>query len=569
MGLVRIAAVAAVATSLLAMPVQAGIGAGAGNTPFWIGVSDVGQLDQQVVRMLAEHAVVIALRMSDGAEGGRAAVTRLKKAAPQTPVLMYAWASRNLSGRPGSAIIDWLGQHPEWQIHAGWGRALQGFPDVTNQAYQSRLAGSIAGAVDRGGFDGVALDLAIRTPRYRPGPLVRLCKSDSTFCRQYAAGMDATFDAIRGALRGKAVLYNGIWNQGPGSVDDQLLLLKHADAAIVEFFGGDVKGTERGFQQDVLPYLQAMTKIPDDKKLFVFGRGSRQYDGYAEDYSRQRYLYCAYLLAARRNTYFKYHATFQSGVPEGRSGGMSIYADWSENLGAPSGPYAVAGSIYSRQFAHGLVIVAPDDSNGGSYALPRAMYTPEGDAVSGSVALRPGQGLLLLDAKPSAQNDQHLLDLRLASDWPAATISGSAQAPVLDLKPTSPGGHDLLLDPIRTLRPRGVLRADIRPIDGNAGIDLVAEVDDPQRRAPFAIIHIGVKGVAGTGNDASAIGFRMGTPPRAAMPRVLGPAVTAGNWQNLVLDGNSLLAKSGLTFRRWDFARFNGTIQIKSISLGR
>lgn len=566
----RIAAALVAAGWLLAMPAVAGLAAGPGNTPFWIGLSDPGQVDQQVSRMLAEHAVTIAVRLTDGGDGGRAVVARLKKAAPQTPVLMYAWASRNLRGRPGSAgIIDWLDRHPEWQINTGWGRALAGFPDVTNAAFQSRLAGSIAGAVARGGFDGVALDLAIRTPRYRPGPLARLCKADATFCRNYAAGMDATFDAIRGSLRGKAVLYNGIWNQGPGSVDDQLLLLAHADAAIVEFFGGDVKGDSRGFSQDVLPYLQAMAKVPDDKKLFVFGRASRQYDAYAEDYARQRYLYCAYLLGARKNTYFKYHATFQSGVPEGRSGGLSIYADWSTNLGAPSKAYTVQANIYSRPFAHGLVVVAPDDGSGGSFTLPRTMYSPEGDTYSGTVALRPGQGLLLLDAKPAEDNDQHLLDLRLASDWPAATLGGTAAAPVLDLQPAAAGAHDLLLDPIRTSRPRKLLRLGVRPTDAGAGIDLLVEVDDSERRSQWAMIHIGVKGAAGSGNGASAIGFRMRSPARAAMPLVSGPSVTAGNWQNLELDGAALLAKSGLTFRRWDFARFNGAIQVRAVTLAR
>lgn len=551
-------------------PVVAAMPAGPGNTPFWIGLGDPAQMDQQVSRMLSEHAVAIALRMIDRGDGGRAVVARLKKAAPKTPVLMYAWASRNLAGRPGSAgIIDWLEQHPEWQIRSGWGRAAAGFADVTNPSFRDRLATSIAHAVDRGGFDGVAIDLAIRTPRYRPGPLVRLCRTSADFCRQYAAGMDATFAAIRGTLAGKPLLYNGIWNQGPGSVADQMQLLGHADAAIVEFFGGDLRRGPRGFSQDILPYLQAMAKVPDDKRLFVFGRGALQYDDYAADYARQRYLYCAYLLAAGPNTYFKYHATFQSGVPQGRSGGLSIYADWAAKLGAPTRSYAVQSGVYSRPFANGLVVVAPDDGGGGSFALPRPMYSPEGDKFTGTIALRPGQGLLLLAGKPPVENDQHLLDLRLDGDWPAATLGGEPGTPVLTLRDAPAGSHDLLLDPIRTLRPRAVLRLGVRPMALDAGIDLVAEVDDPQHRVPFAIIHIGAKGGPASTGGAAAIGFRMASPARAAMPRVIAPEVTVGNWQNLTIDGTAVLAKSGLTFRRWDFARFNGAIQIRSVGLGR
>jgi hypothetical protein len=327
--------------------------AGPGNTPFWISLQSRQQIDLQVARLLADHAAIVALRTPD--DGGevsqaRTLVVKLKSAAPQTPVLMYGRTSRDLSSNRGTAAgtasMDWLGQDSSMQVHLRNGRAISGFGDVTNPAYRAKVASILAGSAEQGGFDGVALDFSIRTPRYRWGPLMKMCSADASYCARYGDGMDATFDAIRNALGGRAILYNGLWNFGPGSVPDQQILLEHSDAAAIEYFGADPKQPQPVFSHDILPFLQAMSEIPADKKILAFGRGSWTYSDYADDFARQRYMYCAYLLGARPNTYYKYHATFQVDTPAGRTGGLAVYSDWSANLGTPVQAYAQGYGLY-------------------------------------------------------------------------------------------------------------------------------------------------------------------------------------------------------------------------------
>lgn len=551
---------------------SAGLTPGPGNTGFWIGVTNTQQMDKQVARLLADHASVVALRMPDeDASLMRAAIATFKREAPHTPLLMYSWASRDLSvrGKPGGkGLTDRVGQSSDMQVHGAFGRNLREFSDVTNPAFRTMLAGNIAAAIDSRGADGVALDLAVRTPRYKPGPLAKICASDAAFCSRYAAGMDATFEAIRSALHGRPLLYNGLWNFGPGSVPDQQQLLKYADAAAVEYFGGDYKSApSQSFTQDILPYLKAIAETPQEKKILVFGRSPLVYTSYDEDYARQRYLYCAYLLGARSNTYFKYHATFRTDVRVGRTGSLSLYSDSMVNLGAPAKAYAVDGGLYSRTFAHGMVVVAPDDGRGGSFALPHAMYSPEGDKLEGRVSLKPGQGLLLLDAKQAnATPDQYLLDLKLLADWPNASLSGSAAAPELSLQGNAGDGtHDMLLDVIRSPHPHNTLQLSVLAGSPNTRVELMAEVDDPARRTEFAILDLKAPGAAASGTPQVA--FRTRVEPRDGVPILQGPALTPGVRQALNLDGHALFAKSGLTFRRWDYVRFDGVIKIQSVKL--
>ncbi|HTA65464.1 MAG TPA: putative glycoside hydrolase [Xanthomonadaceae bacterium] len=544
---------------------------GPGDTPFWVAGDAQQQIDMQVARLVADHAAIVVVRTPGETSVATASsfLAKLKKAAPHTPVLMYTWVSRNITGTPGSTgILDWMDQAGgAMYIQRPNGRTIEGFGDVTRAEYRTRLASQIAAAVNRQGYDGVAVDLAVRTPRYRPPPLSRMCSMVPGYCDRYAAGMDAAFDAVRAALDGKALVYNGIWNFGPGSVADQRVLLDHADVATIEFFGGERKNPANrySFSQDVLPYLEVISKTPADKQTMVFGRGSWQYENYADDYASQRYLYCAYLLAAGTNTHFRYSTTAQLDTPAGRSGGLSVYQDWYEPVGAPSKGYVVESGIYSREFAHGIVLVAPDDGHGGSHDLARTMYSPEGVAYQGHVTLSPGQGLLLLDAKPAADHDQHLLDLGLLADWSNAKLSGTPNAPEIALfEGGSAGGHDMMLDPVRSLHPRNRLQIAAQADDAGARMQLVAEVDDPSHQHVYAVLDVAAQGNAGS---SLSMGFRMPNGRGASMPVVAGPRLTPGTSQVLDLDGHALFAGSGFVFRRWDYVRFVGGMKLKSVKL--
>lgn len=569
---------------LLAGYASGALETGPGKVPFWI-AGKHQQIDAQVAALLARDAAVITLRLpgdrEQQAQRGAAVVKLLKRAAPRTPVLLYSWASRNKRNKPGSdGIMDWVDSDPErMQIRAGrgWARPRLGgragrlaagddqFGDVTRPEFQTRTASSIDAAVERGGFDGVALDLAIRTPRYKPGPLAKLCAKDSSFCARYAEGMDKTFAAVRAALGSRPILYNGLWNFGPGMVEDQSKLLQQADAAQIEYFGRRPSAEPHSFSQDILPYLQAMAQIPADKKIFAHGRGSWQYTDYAEDYAWQRYVFCAYLLAARPNVLFRYDASSQLDMRQGRSTALAVYADWLANLGEPAGAYRSSSGLYSRAFSNGLVLVAPDDGDGGSYELPHPFYSPEGKKYEGRVSLRPAEGLLLLDKPQAIPTRDDLLDLKLLSDWPGSSLKEG----ILSLQAGSPAGsHDMLLDAVRAMHPRTVLKLQVRPHD-QAHLQAVAEVDDDGRQHQFAVVEIGARGRA-VDRTVTPVVLRspVAKKGQGQWPAVAGTAqLEPGQWQDLTLDGQALFAKTDLTFRRWSHIRFGGAVDLKSVQL--
>ncbi len=558
------------AAGLLAVgPALAALKMGTGNVPFWIAVTDPQQIDMQVAKLIGDRSALVALRIPDRSPAQTlAVVAKLRRAAPQTPVLGYAFASRSKPGKVGSAgLMDWIDQGGgRGYVHSENGRTLQGYGDVTLPEYRTRTADGIAAMVKQGGFDGVAIDLAFRTPRYR-GPLARLCKLETGFCERYAAGMDATFDAIRVALGGRALVYNGIWNIGPDSVADQEQLLAHSDAAAIEFFGTDPKSPQHSFSHDILPFLQAMAAARPEKKIIVFGRGAWTYDDYVDDYLWQRYLYCSYLLGARDNTYFKYHSTAQGDTTHGRTGGISVYADWGFNLGAPVGPYKVASGIYSRAFAKGLVIVASDEGKGGTYSLKSAMYSPEGEKYQGSIGLKPSQGLLLLTDKPVQPDAQSILAMKLLADWPGATISGQGSDVVVAMQAEAPlGAHDMLLDAVRVAQPHNNLQFVMQAMGKSAAAQVVAEVDDPKHKTEFAVVQLNADDTRSV-NGTMSIGFRSSLPRKADLPLLSGPKLTLAAWQTVNLDGRALFANSGLTFRRWDSVRFVGAVKLKAVVL--
>lgn len=555
---------AAIGSFLIASPAD-GSNALPHGIPFWIGVSNAQQLDLQVDTLLAKYAKTIIVRIpGDSQQQSKdevAAIKKLKATAPSVPVLMYAWINRDIPGTVGSkGLADWS---------ESYGRQMsivRGFGDVRNAEYRAKTAASILAAVERRGYDGVGLDLAIRTPQFLPRPLAAMCLVHAKFCSDYAQGMDDAFEALRNALGKRSIVYNGIWNLGAGSAEDQMRLLHNSDAACVEFFGRDPKVADSTFKHDILPFLDAISHTPAGKEIFVVGRGSWKYTDYAADYMWQRYLYAAYLLAAAPNSYFKYGATAQVETPSGRTGGISMYSDWFANLGEPSAPYQKSGGIYSRKFSGGMVVVAPDDGEGGAFGLPQSMYTPEGAQYSGSIHLHAGEGFLLLKEKPARVEHDDLLDMKLLADWPGGSLSSDSVGAFLSLQDGEPqGNHDMLVDPIRELSPRPVLQLQIRSGQVNSDIQIVAEVDDKQHVDQFAVVDVQT---ADSGSrTTSSLAFRSSGIGEHQWPTVAVPELKPGQWQTIVLDGRSLFAKSSLTFKRWSYIRFNGPVDLRPVTL--
>ena len=192
---------------------------------------------------------------------------------------------------------------------------------------------------------------------------------------------------------------------------DQERLLAFAPGASIEFFGLNDRTTRPPtFAANILPYLDAIGRH-DDRTFLVFGRGPRgsaRYTTYEEDWLWQRYLYCAYLLAAGPNTRWKQHAGFLASPPGGRAGGLDVYTDALHDIGSARGDYALDDGVYRRAFERGVVLVLPAESRRPkAVSIGRPMFTPEGASVSGRITIRPGEGHLLLRRRPAASTRAH------------------------------------------------------------------------------------------------------------------------------------------------------------------
>ncbi|WP_156100025.1 putative glycoside hydrolase [Nitrosococcus oceani] len=553
-----------------------------GNTPFWFEPRANQQLDEQVAKFLAEEAAVVVLRASLQGPIDHydlpALVNRLRQAESSLPVLLYTWNSRYLAkgNRSGKEIMRWLAQESALQMTSLKGTPMPSFGDVMNPDYRRRTVEAIVKALEQSGADGVAVDLAVRTPRFRPKPLAERCAAHPEFCGQYAQGMDALFARLDEALGERPLLYNGLWNLDRGMLDDQVELLKHADAAIVEYFGMNPREKGHSFSQDILPYLKVMQHLKAEKQLFVFGRGPWAYTDYQEDYLWQRYLYCAFLLAKQNNTLFKYHASFQVPTHVGRSGGLDVYADWRLDLGEPEGAYQLKKGLYTRKFEKGMVVVAPDDGEGGTLTLDASFYTPEGKRVQRAINLSPGEGQILFKQRLNRKSASHGIDAQSAdsplSHWQGAQlIQDEEKVPYVRLSNVTKaleGEHDLLLNPVRSLRMPATLNLKVRLREAGARVLLVAEVDDPKRRTPWVVIELAPPKKVRLKEKGNPVLFRT-PPPRNAhsWPYLSGPPLTPGQWQELKIEGNKL--PSQFRFQRWSHIRFVGDVDVMSVSVSK
>jgi hypothetical protein len=414
------------------------------------------------------------------------------------------------------------------------------------------------------------MDLAFRSPL----PAISWkCKDDPSFCAQYAQGVEKLFAEVRTAIQPGLLFFNGIFTSEPAvPFEDQVKLLDHADGVAVEYFGLDpLRQKSRGnssFRADILPYLDAIAAHP--KTVFlVFGRGPWLYSDYREDYLWQRYLYASYLLGAGKNTFFKYHSTFQIPTHYGRAGGMDLYADWDPGVGSPLGPFRREGELYSRRFSKGLAVAAPHEGKGGQYRLAKPMFDPEGNRRQGRIELRPGEGLILLNKRPAETRFRLDPGSGRFAEWAAIEREGNGNRFLRISR--APAGeeyeYDLLLDPVRRWTPPAGLRLRVRSNDAQAQLICVAEVDDPQHKQMRAgLVVAGMSSSAQQTSVIPAVIFR--TPSSSARMAAAGSSQvlsTDGKWQTVTVNGED--AFKDYAFRRWVHIRPVGDLDIADVEL--
>jgi hypothetical protein len=544
---------------------------------FWIEPRSNGILGEQVAAEVGDRAGLIVLRArwnSQNPEFTLKEIVGRFKAAGQAPVLSYGWANRyTLAGRSETDLLRNIDTGPVLaEIKVGGGSTVN-FLDITRPEMRQRVVSRFASARQSLGVDGFAIDLSTRTPTTRPAELARLCAKEADFCPNYARGMDELFAGLRKALGPKTfIAYNGLFNFAPGQLKDQAKLFESADAAAIEYFGMDPNEKAHSFSKDIQPYLDLLPTLPEAKSALVFGRATWGYSDYAEDYEWQRYLYGAFLLAARPVDHFKYHASFQVPAHKGRAGGLDYYADWKVDLGAARGPAKSVNGLLVREFARGLVVVAPDDRTAGALKLSQTMFTLEGRSVQGTLQLSPGRAEILLSEAPREARRPASLVLDAAAmakwKWPDSKREKLEDRDVLRVPAEAQAGdHDVLLDFERSASPYEQLRIEAHLLNPSSKVYAVAEVDDPKRQHLRVIVEISME----------AKGSRRVSIGEAVQYRA--PPVKAGmeTWPTIHLDrdlskgtiivGAGAFEGSGYKFRRWAHLRLSGPLAISRIEL--
>jgi hypothetical protein len=549
---------------------------------FWIAATDNRVFDGIVTRHLIGHGNIIAIHayFKSDSYSFSDIVGRLKVLPPSPPVRVLFY----YMGGSKATAVDTIGSVPTLDdmenqlglllkdketgdtlvVSDGAREFIALDPRVPKaRAWLSDRVRTIADLV---GSDGVALDGAIRSPEF----LDQIHDPDGLY--------PGDFDKMISCVAERTLtIFNNL-----SARSDQEELLKVAHGASIERFGlNDTISRPPSFAADLLPYIEAIGDPDhDDRTFLVFGRASRNetpYTTYDEDWRWQRYLYCAYLLAAEANTRWKQHAGFLTSPSGGRAGGLEVYSDALHNLGRALGTYTVEDGCYRRAFERGLVLIVPSESRRPTtVSIARPMFTPEGTAIVGDLSVAPGEGQLLLPrapARPPALRREFAPKTDPLWRWSALRQESNVWHLRLDDIPDDADQceHDLALDLVRYRTARGLATLWYRTTDPSARVETVVEVDDTKTTARFALVD-GSIGL-GRGDDPRRRQFRGMPLPGSqfsSLP-VIGGGTTMtpdGKWHTLVMSFDMACARSGrFTFRRALFARLLGSLDIKRLRL--
>lgn len=550
---------------------------------YWIATNDSRVLDEQVLQLVASRAGIVVLNAP--LRGPRpqydfsSLVSRLHALHRPLPVLLYVWPSRWYPGeRVGSAWYQEANSNTAYHLRTSAGAPLRAgargvFLDVTQSAERAWWLSRTAAALAVTGADGVALDLTVRDPKFLPATVSARCRRDPGFCIRYATGVDSILGGLHNLRSQPLIAFNGFWNFRPGMLASQLGLLSHSDISVIEFFGYRSLNGALPWGTGIQPYLNLIAAQPDHRWM-VFGRGPSGYSDYLRDFEWQRYLYGSYLLVSGKNTLFKYNTTFQEPVHTGRSGGLDTYGDWDFALGSPAGPYAARDGVYERRFSEGLVVVVPAGHSRVRYILDRTYYTPEGASLSGAASIDPGHALLLLRKPPAVAPIRYGTETwqSLSRSWKAASVLAANDTNYLHLARLSAvdvGEHDLLLQPVKLERNYPDVHMVMRTTDPNARVELVAEVDDAERKQMFVNVVVPPADARSAIPRTARVGwFRSSDIPRMLRQIKAGITLRRGEWQSITLDGEAILSETDrFTFRRWVYMRPIGEVDVASVDV--
>jgi hypothetical protein len=533
-----------------------------------------------VTQHLVAHGDIIVINgfYSSAAYSYSNIVERLHAESPEIRVLLYTWAGRKPLGATHIGAVPTLDgmENLPYLLRDADGELVTVTRDGTQFIFLDPripeactwLRDQVRCVADLVGSDGVGLDGAIRAPRF-------LSQVPGGF-DEYPPAFDSMIQDISKTT--PITIFNGLSPR-----DHQELLLAVAHGAAIEFFGlNDRANREPTFALDILRYFGAIAQH-HDRTFLVFGRASRlrqPYTTYDEDWLWQRYLYCAYLLAAGPNTRWKHHAGFLASPNNGRSGGLDVYADALHDLGSARGDFTVEGGCYRRAFQRGLVLVVPAEApEPATVWIDHPMFTLDRARVlAGKITVAPGEGHVLLRRRPARPPAlSRRFDLGLDPLWRWSVLREESGASYLHLDETLAGEeseHDLALDLVRYRAPRGQVTLWYRTSDSAARVEIVVEVDDMDERnrvVRFALVDGSLE--IGSDQPRRRAQFRAAAPDisQFARLRVIGggaPMIADRKWHILVVDLEAACAASGrYEFRRALFARLLGSMDVRRLRL--
>lgn len=546
----------------------------------WIESSNI-MYDNQILNKVLKKCNQIVIRADKKHEYKKYdynhIIYRIKNQLPDTPVLLYSWATRlpekgriELDVLANEKFHDFLIKlnHPN--------RKNISYLNITNIETKYKIIKCLVEGVYQYNTDGIAIDTVIRTPT-NIKQLEYKFLNNPELNDTYKKDLDSIFSAIKQNIGiNKHLIYNGLFNFKNGQLADQIHLLKYADGAAIEFFGLNPNQKNYAFKNDIKPYLDIIEKIPTNKFVHVFARGPWEYTDYLFDYKWQRYLYASFLLVQRPGDLFKYHSSFQVPAHKGRSGGIDMYNDWNVQLGNPLGPYTIENGLYKREFERCSVIMAPDGGAGGRLNFKGIKYSIDGTRIANNLYIQPGESFFLFnDLKyiPRAPRNLTIDSSQVASwGWTRASLHKMKSQQYIRLdQPTEKmmGDHDLLLDHERSLTPFQSLEINAKLINAESSLLAVAEVDDQRHKHLWVVVKIDQsKNDHGKMRMTEAVRFR--THNKKENPQIW-PMIHIQHSPDkngkFILDGPSLFNNNRYTFRRWSHLRFEGSIELDKITL--
>ncbi len=346
--------------------------------------------------LTAQHNSYIVLQAW---ESSRA--VELKAANPNLQVLVY----QNLSSMAQGTSADGLSAsgvnyaeantaHPEWFLLNTGGERIEesGYSwlwmaDIGNAGYQRQWTDNVLKLLAGGPWDGVMMDDTNTTAKYDTNP-AEIAKYPTDAAYQAAVRSMLAYAGPRIQAAGKLAIPNiGSWSENPEVAKEWL---QFVSGGVDEMFAKWSSTPGQGYR-DVSGWQTQIEEIQTTERMGKRFLAITQAG--ASDTQAIRYGWASVLLAADGHTAYSAAANYT---------GETWSSEYEAQIGEPtSAATKIAGGVWERTFAGGLVVVNPTSSTvnvslGGTYA-------GSGLTNATSAVMAPNTGLVLQGSSGSGE----------------------------------------------------------------------------------------------------------------------------------------------------------------------